>query len=61
MLARLQKAQDYVACCIAAGDESLLPLFERLEREILEMERKETALDRARRLANDRYTHHAHV
>ncbi|MFC3613766.1 hypothetical protein ACFORG_08340 [Lutimaribacter marinistellae] len=51
MLARLQNAQDYVARCIAAGDESLLPLFERLEQEILVAEKKKNALERARYMA----------
>ncbi|AUQ81149.1 hypothetical protein PhaeoP57_00183 [Phaeobacter inhibens] len=51
MLERLYKAQDYVARCIAAGDESLLPLFERLEREITKLKQEENALQRARRMA----------
>ena len=51
MLSNLQTAQDYVARCIAAGDESLLPLFERLEREIVEIERKEDLLSKAYKIA----------
>lgn len=47
---RLEQALDYTARCIAAGDESLLPLFERLDRELEDLNKKNSALFRARNM-----------
>lgn len=51
MQARLEAALGYAAQCIAAHGEAYLPLFERLEAELEAVSVKESALDRARRLA----------
>ena len=48
---RLENALAYVAGCIAAGQENLVPIFERLEQELETIKAKESAVERARRLA----------
>lgn len=39
------------AAQLAARDQDFLPVFERIEREIMERDRQNTALDRAKALA----------
>ncbi len=51
MRERLEIALTYLAACIEAGDESLLPLFEQMEREVMKIDQKDNALTRARHLA----------
>ena len=51
MRERLEIALNYLAACIEAGDESLLPLFEQIECEIMKIDQKHNALTRARRMA----------
>lgn len=51
MLNRLETALSYAAACVATHGEAYLPLFERLEAEVEAVRSKETALERARRLA----------
>jgi hypothetical protein len=48
---RIESALAYVAACIAAHGDAYLPLFERLEAELLAVRTKESARDRALRLA----------
>lgn len=60
-LRRLENALDYVAGCIAAGDDSLLPIFERLESELSALSKRESALERARRLAQKKEATYAQV
>jgi hypothetical protein len=43
----LNNALDYVAACIAAGDESLLPIFERLDAELEAVLAKQSTKDKA--------------
>jgi aminopeptidase-like protein len=45
--ARIESALDYIAQCIAAGDESLLPIFERLDKELEERQKENPALAKA--------------
>lgn len=47
MIDRLEKSLDYIAQCIAAGDESLLPIFERLDAELEERQKENPALAKA--------------
>lgn len=51
MLPRLEAALEYAAQCVAAHGPAFLPLFERLEAEVEAARSKESALERARRLA----------
>lgn len=44
-------ARNYAALVVARHGEAYLPLFERMEREVASLERKENALARALRLA----------
>lgn len=48
MIERLEASLDYVAACIAAGDESLLPLFERLDRELTLRQSKHQLIAKAK-------------
>ena len=45
------KARDYAALVVAKHGEAYLPLFERMEREVANLEKKDYALTRARRIA----------
>jgi hypothetical protein len=45
----LERDLDLVADLIAQGRESLLPIYERLEEEKVALEKRMSALDRARR------------
>lgn len=54
MLQRLENALEYAAICVAQHGEAYLPIFERLESELENLRSKETALERARRLAGGR-------
>lgn len=56
MRERLEIALNYLAACIEAGDESLLPLFEQIECEIMKIDQKHNALTRARRMAGTKRT-----
>ena len=47
---KLETALNYVAACIESGDDALFPIFERLEFEIEELQKKESAIDRVRRI-----------
>ncbi|WP_299847943.1 hypothetical protein [uncultured Paracoccus sp.] len=51
MLQRIEQALEYAATCVALHGDAYLPLFERLEAELLAAQAKESALERARRLA----------
>ncbi len=46
---RIERALDVIAGLIEAGEEWLIPIFERFERELEQCAREESALDRARR------------
>lgn len=46
------EARNYAALVVARHGEAYLPLFERMEREVANLEKKEDALARALRLAN---------
>ena len=48
---RLEAALAYTAACIAQHGDAYLPLFERIEVELEAMRAKESARDRALRLA----------
>lgn len=48
---RLENALGYVALCIAQHGDAYLPLFERLESELEAARAKESARERALRLA----------
>ena len=45
------KARDYAALVVAKHGKAYLPLFERMEREVADLQNKEDALVRALRLA----------
>lgn len=45
------RARDYAALVVAKQGKAYLPLFEQLEREVANLEKKEDALVRALRLA----------
>jgi hypothetical protein len=47
----IASALDYVALCIAEHGEAYLPIFERLELELAEMDKKQSAVERARALS----------
>lgn len=49
---RLNTALDYVAACVAAGDETLLPIFERLDAELEQIEKKQSTLNKAKARVN---------
>jgi len=49
--AQIIEARDYAALVVARYGEAYLPLFERLEREVANLEKKEDTLARALRLA----------
>lgn len=51
MQQELEQARDYLARCLVQHGEAYLPLFERVERELELVQKKKTAMDRARRLA----------
>lgn len=46
--ARIDRALDVVAALLDAGHEFLVPIYERLERELEAAEKEVSALDRAR-------------
>lgn len=54
MQERLESALEYVAGCLTRHGDAYLVLFERLEAELEACRTKESALDRARRLAKNR-------
>lgn len=54
--ARLENALEFVATMVADRDDgaAYLPIFVRLENELAAMEEKETAIQRAKRLAREK-------
>ncbi len=51
MIQRLESALAYTALCLTEQGEAYLPLFERLEAELEAARAKESAVERARRMA----------
>jgi hypothetical protein len=53
-LSQTQNALLYVANCVCDGKETLLPLFERLEKEQEALQKIENSLQRARALSKNK-------
>lgn len=54
MIARIEKAIETVALLVADGREEFLPIFERLTAELEAAKKTESALERARRIAQEK-------
>ena len=48
---RIERALEYMAMCVMEQGEVYLPIFERLEDELAKAQAKDSALERARKLA----------
>lgn len=48
---RIERGMKFVARCVADGGTVYLPIFERLERELAAIDRTESAIERAKRMA----------